>query len=215
MLQVICVNIGPKFDPEYVYRMQRAVSLNLDVPHDFAVITDMPELYRCRTLEPMDNLKGYWQKITLFAPERWRQYAGDRVLYLDLDTVVMGNITELATYPAKFLTLKDRLLPMVNSSIMCWDFPEFKHIYNNWKGDTASWPRGDQEWINSQVWPEFINEAFGTAEYPDFKEDLRHQRPSGNERIVWFHGIPMPHELDWVQETWRLQKIEYQQRTGK
>lgn len=214
MFQVVCVNIGPKFDPEYVHRLQRAVALNLDVPHDFAVITDMPSWYRCRTLEPMDNLKGYWQKVTLFAPQRWREYAGNRILYLDLDTVVMGNITELVKYPSAFLTLRDRLLPMVNSSIMCWDYPEFKHIYNNFKGDIDNWPRGDQEWINSQVWPEWINEAF-PGEYPDFKEDLKHRDPIGVERIVWFHGVPLPHTLQWVQDLWREQKIEYQKRTGK
>jgi len=216
MFQVVCVNVGQKFEPEYVHRLQRAVALNLKLPHDFAVVTDAPQKYHCRTLPAMDNLKGYWQKVTLFAPEREEQYRGNRILYLDLDTVVMGDISELLTHPATFIALKDQLLPMINSSVMCWNFDEFRHVYANFNPDEIpEWTRGDQEYTNSQVWATYAQELFGEAQYPDFKENLKHREPISGEKLVWFHGVPHPHTLQWVQDLWRKQKIEYQQRTGK
>lgn len=214
MLQVVCVNVGDKFEPEYVHRLQRAVALNLLVPHDFAVVTDHPERYRCRTLPAMDNLKGYWQKITLFAPERYTQYVGRRVLYLDLDVVVMGQLNDLVTFPAEFFALKDQLIPAcINSSIMVWNHMDFHNVYE--KFEKCDNPFGDQGWITHQVWPTYIQDVFGEAQYPDFKENLKHREPIGHEKVVWFHGVPHPHELQWVQDHWRKQKIEYQQRTGK
>lgn len=215
MLQIVCVNVGPKFEPEYVYRMQRALSLHLTVPFDFAVVTDQPDQYRCRTLPAMDNLKGYWQKVTLFAPARREQYVSNRVLYLDLDVVITGNLDELALYTAAgFMALKDQLIPdCINSSIMLWNFDDFTHVYTNFVAPDHPW--GDQGYIMQQVWPVYLQSVFGEAQYPDYKENLKHREPIGHEKIVWFHGVPQPHECQWVQDLWREQRIEYSRRFNK
>ncbi len=204
MLQVVCVNVGPKFSPEYVRRLKRACDLHLSYPHDFAVITDAPENYDfCRTLPAMDGLEGYWQKVTLFADARGVQYTGNRILYLDLDVAIMGNIDELASYPASFFALKDQNIPCINSSIMVWDFDMFRHVYANFEGPEDRW--GDQGYIHRQVWPVYIQDVFGEAQYPDFKENLKFREPISGEKVVWFHGEPHPHEVPWVQELWERQ----------
>lgn len=213
MYQVVAVNVGPKWDPDYVRRQMMAMKLFLPFEHDYAVITDAPEKYPfCRTLPAMDNLKDYWQKVTMFAPERKEQYKSNRIIYMDLDTVILNSIERLIAYPGHLLTIRDRILPMVNSSLLVWDFDKFTHVYTEFDG--PHYIRGDQEYIGTKTDPLYANEIFGHNLIPDFKEDLRHQPPGGHEMLVWFHGVPYPHTLQWVQNRWRDQQIAYQQMRG-
>ena len=94
-----CVRTGHKFGPEYVERLVHGVKRNSSVPCKFFCLTDLPETYAGVENHYVSGLPGWWAKMELFSPD-WRR--GHAVVYLDLDTVVNGNIDPLLKLDVPF-----------------------------------------------------------------------------------------------------------------
>ena len=98
---------GSKFAAPYtandVRRLQKMVAKNLTVPHEFAVITDRPYLFaddeniKAVTIDRTTHVPGTcYVRLMTFHPNG-PEMIGDKVLVLDLDTLIVGNIDHLAT----------------------------------------------------------------------------------------------------------------------
>ena len=163
---------------------------------------------------------GWWAKIELFRPD-----IKDDLLYLDLDTVITGDITDLLENPPKkFTMLRDFYHPQYFASSIMW-------IPNKSKGKIwkAFWSDPDG-WISSCVttdcWGDqgFISKVMGENTqtfndlYPEwfksYKADIaklgenvyaspRYSKGNGKLpagcRVVVFHGKPRPRT---VSEPW-------------
>ena len=101
---------GPQFGVEYVNRLRNMLERNLDIPHELVLLTRDPVDVdpRIRVVKPPHPLPGaircrrrMWQ----FAAER-KHDLGERILAIDLDVVIVDNITSLV----------DRREPVV-----CWN----------------------------------------------------------------------------------------------
>lgn len=95
-LIVACVRTGDKYSFPYVERLRRMVADHLPASHRFTVLTDRPSAASAAgmsVVEVPEGLPGWWAKMALFQPD-WRR--GHRVIYLDLDTVVVGDLSPLA-----------------------------------------------------------------------------------------------------------------------
>lgn len=86
---------------EDVRRLQQGVADNLTVPHDFAVITDRPELFegeehiRVIKLDMTTHVPGRcYCRLFSFHPDG-KEIFGEKMLQLDLDTVVVGNMDDI------------------------------------------------------------------------------------------------------------------------
>jgi hypothetical protein len=99
-ITVACVRTGDKYSTDYVHRLRRMVSRHLDRQHRFVVLTDNPgALPDYDTVPVSSNLPGWWAKMQLFSTA-WRER--QRVLYIDLDMVICGDIAPLADIAADF-----------------------------------------------------------------------------------------------------------------
>ncbi|WP_424928796.1 glycosyl transferase [Amaricoccus tamworthensis] len=97
--QIICINWGTKYGPDYVNRLYGMVSRNITPPFTFTCFCDNPDGMRpeVRT-EPLPELdfvmptgtKGIWPKARLWS-EKLADLQGP-VLFMDLDLVVIGNM---------------------------------------------------------------------------------------------------------------------------
>lgn len=111
-LTVVCLWIkgaGERaYTVAYVERLRNMVARHLSIPHRFVCMTDTPNrlpagiegipIKRFRTLVP------WWLKLKLFNDAMgWR----GRLLYLDLDVLVVGSLDEIATFPRPFALLPD------------------------------------------------------------------------------------------------------------
>lgn len=97
--QIICINWGTRYGPNYINRLYGMVSRNITPPFDFVCFTDNPMGIRpeVRSLElpPIGiempiGTRGKWPKSRLWGPE-----LGDLqgpVLYMDLDMMVLGSL---------------------------------------------------------------------------------------------------------------------------
>ena len=92
MLNVVCVlREGGKvgYTAEWVDKLQRGVQRNLTIPHRFVCLSDCP--VNCERIELVSGDYGFWSKMQLFQPG----LLTGPTLYIDLDTVICGNIDQV------------------------------------------------------------------------------------------------------------------------
>lgn len=101
MITVACVRTGTRYGTEYVYRLKAGVERHLKQPHWFVCLTDRPsDLDGVETIDICaDGLSGWWAKMILF---RLASRLDHRLLYFDLDTVVVGSLDRLADLNVDF-----------------------------------------------------------------------------------------------------------------
>lgn len=158
MINFVCIKWGNKYTPHYVNNLYRMVEMNYTKPFTFTCYTDDPEGLECESYPiPDDDVlhpkhwfgkEGYcWDraKFLVFNSYEWLGYEG-QWCYFDLDVIIHDNIDdleELARKPriihSKWQNPKqkhERLFidmrgTFFNSSMMCWDGEQTKHIYHD------------------------------------------------------------------------------------
>lgn len=201
---------GTKYGPEYEERLLRSVTRNLALPHDLHV-------FRPDEHDHLTKVPGCFARLRLFDPawcERQGLEPGDRVLVLDLDLIVTGDLAPLFADDAPF-----RILTGVNASNPC--------PYNGsvWRLDVGHRP---------DVWSDFSLEAVAKVPHDKFPDDQawfaakipgaaaygpadgvyafhkpgwpRGEALPKGARIVAFPGWRDPAgftHLEWVKQHWR------------
>lgn len=92
-----------KYTPDDVRLLQRMVARHCSVPHQFAVITDRPEAFaddrdiKAIPLDRATHVPGTcFARLMTFHPQGL-EMIGERILQLDLDTLIVGNIDHLVS----------------------------------------------------------------------------------------------------------------------
>ena len=209
MLSVVCVKAKPHYNAEYVNHLYRSVERHLTVPHRFYCFTDDDGGLKCQTkrLPKMPQVRGWWAKLALHRPE----VLSGKVLYLDLDTLVVRNIDFLASLTCDFAILEDFYRPSgYGSGVMLWNKPQ-PQLWRDWiEAGSPDDVLGDQGWVEKKV----PNAVRLQREFPgkivSYKAHCAGGLP-GDAAIVCFHGIPKPHQLgpgDWAFKLWRGAHVE-------
>lgn len=182
------------------------VAANLRTAHRFVCFSDI-EIDGVEVVPLTDNLPGWWSKIELFKHDL------GRVFYIDLDTVITGDITRMVKHPHTFSVLRNlssRQTGRIGSGVMAWS-GDHSHIYNAFMADPERHMRecvtsekwGDQGFIqsvqrNNGGW-HYLQDIF-PGRIVSYKFDLKRRDPHPDNRIVCFHGEPKPWETKhkWV-----------------
>lgn len=211
MLNVVCVNAGnyEGRGVQYVRALNDMVRRNLPAgyPGRFIVFTDDredygPEIER-RDL-PCPFLTGWWHKLSLFKPGVFEP--GERVLFLDLDTLITGRLDPIADYAGEFAILRDVYRPTgLQSSVMAWSVSPRSHaIWEMWlEAGSPQTPGGDQTWIEQAIGPHDIWQDILPDAFVSYK--VTSGEPPAKASVVIFHGHPRPHEVreGWVPMVWK------------
>lgn len=209
---VACVlRSGGDYTPRYVRALasqlpgQRIVCLTDFPPEKFGDgITVVPLAH---------NWPGWWAKLELFRPDLF----DDTVLYLDLDTFVVGNIDKLLTFnPGDSLYMIHdvgyREL-RAQSGVMCWRPAEWlDELYHGFVVDGkrerlryTDACEGDGDYISDRCWSRIslLQDTFN-GWFCSYKWQAKDAVPAG-VRLVCFHGRPRPHAVTegWAAEHWR------------
>jgi hypothetical protein len=222
-LTVACVWVRGEYPygAEYVERLHGMCTRHLDRPFTFVCLTDRPELLR----EPVvavrvAKLPGLapWTKLELFNPAR--QWPG-RVLYLDLDSLVVAGLAPIVDAPAPFALTDDpasahrpraidaygrAIVRRFNSSVMAWDGGTQAHLYERFTPAVADRLSGDQDWIGERA-PSA--HALPRWWFPRLSELLRQPGPPpqfGRARVVLAKqpkNAVAAATWPWFREAWR------------
>ena len=165
MTTVVCVWVQGHvpFVPDYVRRLRSMVAKWMDRPYRFVCLTDQPWTFTELAIEtvpipPPFKLKGWWSKVRLFDPAI---ALTGKVLYLDLDTLLVGPLGPILDYPARFALAPHAghfqpqnglaVVRRFNSSVMTWHAGEQTALWSNWTPEVAARRWGDQDWIGEQA----------------------------------------------------------------
>jgi len=206
MLTAWCVLNGGKYRDCDVHILREMVENNLNQPHRFRCLADR-EISGVDTFIPDEQWPGWWAKLTLF------RYTTGPCLYLDLDTVIVGNLDRLLSntlsMPANWAQSGHG---GCQSSVMSWD-GDYAHIADAFDLEKLHTPEngncgayGDQRLWGDQ---EFITHLLGdpgkTVKPMDhiysYKYHCRGGLPEAAS-VICFHGEPKPNQVNdvWVHK---------------
>lgn len=214
-VEIVCLKAGPMYGPEYVNILFDMVTRNLPAgyPGRFWCITDDatgldPGI---RVIDLPADLERWWGKLYMF--RRGLFPDGARCAFFDLDTVVVGALSEILSYRGQFATLRDLGGgAMLGPAVILWEAGEFAaSVWEEWVAQgKPRHPRGDQWWLTNLQQGRFpkmidiLQDEFPGA-FRSFKFDCDPYFPAGT-RVVCFHGEPRPHSCaeEWVRACWKV-----------
>lgn len=224
-----CVIHGTGYDWIYVERLYNMLRRGLQNRVRFHVYTEknrpVPDHMIKHELTEWPGISGprrsWWYKLQLFNAEH---HSGD-LLYFDLDTVIVRDITWIPKLPPeKLWTIRDfRHLQTpgfsgMNSSIMWWNVPKHNFVWERFSQADIDQvilenPLGDQQYIGRTVGHNGIR-FFDDASIQSWRWQAhdggmdfstRQPRAPGTGTLIdkrasvlVFHGRPKPHEIDDV-----------------
>jgi len=212
MLTVWCVLNGNKYADNDVHILHCMVSRNIVQPFRFRCLADR-EIQGIDTFIPDEQWPGWWSKLLLF------RYATGQCLYLDLDTVIVGNLDRLLStslsMPANWAQSGHG---GCQSSVMSWDASSLNYA---WIADRFNPIHlGHPERGNCGIYVGAVNELWGDQEFitellgnpGDIIKPMPHiysykyhcKRGLPNDAsVICFHGKPKPEEVSdtWVKES--------------
>jgi hypothetical protein len=164
-LTVACVLVRGhvKFSVTYVEKLASMARRFLDQPFRFVCLTDqphaMPEGVEAIAIQKPSGVKGWWAKLSLFDPAHG--FSG-RMLYLDLDTLVVSSLAPIVEFDAPFALVPDgapnfkgtsrhAVVKHFNSSVMVWDAGVRPDLFLQWTPAVADRLWGDQDWLGERA----------------------------------------------------------------
>lgn len=159
-ITVACVlKSGGRYTPIWAQRLKAMVARNLTLPHRFICLSDA-DVPGIETIPLRHGWHRWWSKIELFGPAL---QDCERALYLDLDTLPVGSLDEVALYPEPiaFAPPHHELLGIAKpkdtsrvryryqSSCIAFTPPATacRAIYVRFTPDVTARLAGDQDWI--------------------------------------------------------------------
>lgn len=161
---------GSKYSIDHVTRLRNGVARNMKADHRFALVSDDGreadgcESWRIPEADlSLTEIPGCFARLRLFDPDYLEAHKAERVVVLDLDSVITGPLDDLFERPESFLIFQG-----ANAANPC--------PYN---GSTWMLRRG----YRPDVWSEFSVEAASKVPFYKFPEDqawLAHKLPGAH-----------------------------------
>ena len=215
-------NYRSRFTAENVNIMINMIGRNLDLPHRFLCITDDPAGVSCETYplwnEPNVNLPqgrpNCYRRLKVFG--EFGKELGDRLLSIDLDAVITGNITQIVDRKEDFVIWKDvSQSTLYNGGLWCMTAGTRKQVWEEFRPEILQETKrlgivGSDQAIVSHI----LGPGEATWDENDGILSYRAHLRRGtlplppDARIVMLHGSenpdsPGPQSKRWVRDNYR------------
>lgn len=227
-ITVACVFWGTKFSSKYVYNLKEMIERNTTVDHKFVCFSDK-EVPGIETIILPTGMNGWWNKIYLFSKDNG---LSGRIVYFDLDTVIVDNIDWLMNWDGNLMGIEDlgainphqqHLKNKLQSPILSFKHDKNIKIWEYYKNNQTSIEkriRGDGEFLEAIIpnnYRTLLQHVFPNK-LKSYKYHIYPNRPDSETSIVCFHGRPSIIESmtetietpmrkylpnNWVKEYWK------------
>lgn len=209
MIVTTVLRLGGTYDVPWVHALKRGLNRHL-TDFRFVCLTDayLPT-YGVR-LE--HDWPGWWAKVELFRPGLFPR--GELVLYMDLDSLPVGDLSCFRAYEGELAVLSDFYQPRIMASGVMLFRPgeRTEAIYAAFCADpegimAGHRTRSDHWYAKVMGEPDRLQDLF-PGNIVSFKRDARHGPPDGSV-LVCGHGNPRFSSPDagWAHKEWhRLSK---------
>jgi hypothetical protein len=223
---ILCMKWGTKYGPEYVNRLYAMVRRHLRGDFRFVCLTDRSEGVhpdvRCLPIPPLDLPPGIpergWTKLTTFAADL--HGLKGTALFLDLDVVIVDDITPFFEQPGDFLIIHDWKRPWRitgNSSVYRFELGAHPEVLERFRAEHESVRarlRNEQAWLSEVLheqgklsyWPRAWCASWKYHCMPPWPLSLwQTPRLPPGARILIFHGVINPPDalLGHSSHRWR------------
>ena len=191
MNKIVCLNVGVKYkDHDYTGKLYRGLQRNLTRPFDFECVTESP-------------YPTWWGKLTIFG-------RSERIVFLDLDNIIVGNCDFLFEYNGNFCILHDFYRFKGYGSAVMNIAPNWgARIREDFEANAKEVMRnflGDQNFIESKIDSADEWQALYPGKIVSYKAHECEKGIPEGAAIICFHGLPKPADvpdLPWMREHWR------------
>jgi hypothetical protein len=211
---------------EYVNKLYRAVQRNLTLPHRFVCFTDSSKAHLLSDgiiRQPMDipTRRGETPKWIFYKPNNGLT---GRVLGMDLDTVILGNIDRWAEREEEFIIRKTfnpqrmKTCRAIGGDMVSFYAGTLTCLWDVIVKDPRKFEaigKGDERIAYDQFLPSETEIAYWQDLFPDeYISFKRHHRKIYDRqerkdylekaKVISFHGKPRPHEVNkpFVKKNW-------------
>lgn len=184
---------GGVYDATWVTRLKVGVSAHLPIAHRFVCFSDVD--VPCSRVPLEHGWPGWWSKIEVF------RFPGP-VLFFDLDTLIVGDLTDIANaaMESPFVMLRDFYRPNgMGSGVMGWSGLDVSTacLYDSFCRDPEGWQRrvggrGDQGFIEDigflpgiRLWQDIVPDQIVS-----YKAHRCYAGIPRDARVVCLHGRP-------------------------
>lgn len=207
---VLCVlKTGGDYNAEYVRKLRDGVKRHLTVSHRFVCLSDVE--VPCERIPLKHGWRGWWSKLEVFRPD----VITGPTLYLDLDTVITGNLDPVTTIPYDFamLDILERNAKVGNSGAM-WIAKPFPYVYERFAEKPEHWIKHHEKNAKNRYMGDqaFISDCFEEIPklhhalpgfFKGYKYDHCQDKVPESCSVVCFGGPPRPHQAGgWVKRVW-------------
>jgi hypothetical protein len=217
-LTVVCVFVqgNVPYTMEYVERLYSMTRRHISRAHKFVCLTDQPSnvpkgVWGIDVKTP-PGCFGWWAKVSIFDPELPFE---DRVLYLDLDTLIVKPLDPIIDYAASFAliptagTFEGRnglhVVKRYNSSCMVFDARSWqaRRLWEHWSPKVAKRLWGDQDYIGEELpnesrmplsWFPRLSEIFRSRNFPHDAKVVLCKKPKNHIAAA---------QWPWFKDLWR------------
>jgi SAM-dependent methyltransferase len=211
---IMCVlKSNSVFNIQHVINLKNMIKRNTTIPFKFICLSDIDiDRSICESIRLKHNYDSRWSKIELF---RHGLTKTQRIIYLDLDTIILKNVDDIMRANHGFMALKpwnknNQNMNICVSSMMSWNNgSSYSFIYDNFDSSKiAQYSAGDKEYITKILRAKnkkavyFQDITHGIYSY---KRNCRKSLPK-DARIVCFLGRPKlnnPNLPQWVKGNWK------------
>jgi hypothetical protein len=207
------------YTAEYVLKLQAMVARHMDRPYRFVCLTDYPKKQIPRGLDTIRvpplpaKVMAWWWKLRVFDPAIG---LSGRVLYIDLDSLVVGSLAPMLDLPTSLALCPDeatfkpkndlKIVKRFNGSVMVFDAGVHEDLWTRYDPVLTTEYWSDQDMIG--LWkPDAA--TFPPAWVPRLSV-IRDVRPDkAGPAIIVLAKKPKPHlavandEFAWVRKVWR------------
>jgi len=237
MINIVCwkwdAGLHPKkkllFTSTHVNRLGHMLSRNLSIPYQFHCITDDPEgvedSVNCIPLwDDYADMGGCYRRLKIFS-EEMKDQIGDYIVSIDLDCVILRDISDLFDQRPDFKALKGTnprtfysgTLFMLRAGARkeVWDdfdpmkAKELERVRSPRTRRKTKFVGTDQAYISHVLKDEPVWEPGDEGIYL-FRKFRKGARPlPSNTRVVFFNGVYDPSqrqickEFPWIKKYWR------------
>lgn len=216
------------FEPSHVAVLRRMVARHYSAPHRFCVVTNEPGPFDSG-IEVIPDKEDFatvksphggsspscYRRLAIFGPDAAARF-GERIVSLDLDCVITGDLRPLWDRPDDFVAWRDPMhARQINASMMLlragsrpqvWD--DFRPLSSPRQALQAGCKGSDQGWI-SYCLPDAATWTTRPDGVYSYRIDqlARGDLPN-NARVVMFHGredpwSSGPQGVPWVRQHWQ------------
>ncbi|HLO92807.1 MAG TPA: glycosyltransferase [Burkholderiaceae bacterium] len=236
---ILCMKWGTKYGPEYVNRLYGMVARHLRGPFKFVCLTDRSEGIRpeveCLPIPELKLPVGIpergWTKLTTFEADLHGLQG--TALFLDLDVVIVDDITPFFEVPGEFLIIHDWKRPWRitgNSSVYRFQLGAHADVLAKFRREHEAIRtkfRNEQAYLSDEIHQQGKLQYWDASWCASYKYHCIPTWPSNywkpphiprGARILIFHGVMNPPDAlagrsngnwrkarpaTWIAEHWR------------